>query len=74
MQWAVARVLGLPHNRVNVTCRRLGGGFGGKSMRSCPPAAAVALAAFKLRRQVGATPASFWFIDQTGVLHMHYML
>jgi hypothetical protein len=28
--WAVARVLQLQHNQVHVTCRRVGGGFGGK--------------------------------------------
>ena len=54
VQWAVAQVLALPHNRVNVTCRRAGGGFGGKFTRSCPVAAAAALAAHKLRRQVRA--------------------
>jgi xanthine dehydrogenase molybdopterin-binding subunit B len=52
VQYAVAQVLGLPHNRVGVTCRRAGGGFGGKFTRSCPVAAAAALAAHKLRRQV----------------------
>ena len=52
VQWAVAQALGLQHNQVNVTCRRAGGGFGGKFSRSCPVAAAVAVAAHKLRRQV----------------------
>lgn len=28
--WAVARLLQLQHNQVHVTCRRVGGGFGGK--------------------------------------------
>jgi hypothetical protein len=32
--WAVARVLGLQHNQVHVTCRRVGGGFGGKVRQS----------------------------------------
>ncbi|BDA48926.1 probable indole-3-acetaldehyde oxidase [Coccomyxa sp. Obi] len=52
VQWAVAQALGLQHNQVNVTCRRAGGGFGGKFSRACPVAAAVAVAAHKLRRQV----------------------
>ncbi|KAK9918869.1 hypothetical protein WJX75_007680 [Coccomyxa subellipsoidea] len=52
VQWAVAQALGLPHNRVNVACRRAGGGFGGKFSRACPVAAAAAVAAHKLRRQV----------------------
>jgi CO/xanthine dehydrogenase Mo-binding subunit len=28
--WGVARVLGLQHTQVHVTCKRVGGGFGGK--------------------------------------------
>lgn len=52
VQWAVAQALGLQHNQVNVTCRRAGGGFGGKFSRACPVAAAAAVAAHKLRRQV----------------------
>jgi hypothetical protein len=28
--WGVARALGLQHTQVHVTCRRVGGGFGGK--------------------------------------------
>ena len=52
VQWAVSAALGLPNNRVNVHCRRAGGGFGGKFSRSRPAATAVAVAAYKLRRQV----------------------
>ncbi len=52
--YAVAEALGLPHNRVNVVCRRAGGGFGGKFSRSAPPATAAAVAAQKLKRQVRA--------------------
>lgn len=56
VQWAVSAALNLPHNKVNVHCRRAGGGFGGKFSRSRPAATAVAVAAYKLRRQVGPGP------------------
>ena len=53
MMQTVAMVLGLPHNRCTSRCRRIGGGFGGKALRSAVPAAAVAVAANKLKKQVG---------------------
>ena len=37
---------------LHAVCRRAGGGFGGKSVRSLPPAAAVAVAANKVKRPV----------------------
>lgn len=46
-QAIVAEVLGLPKNRVVVTCLRMGGGFGGKESQANPMAAAAALAAHK---------------------------
>jgi len=49
-QTVVARVLGVPSNRVVVTCLRMGGGFGGKESQANPFAAAAALAAFKTGR------------------------
>ena len=55
VQWAVSSALGLPNNKVNVHCRRAGGGFGGKFSRSRPAATAVAVAAYKLKRQVRLT-------------------
>ncbi|XP_037477157.1 indole-3-acetaldehyde oxidase-like [Triticum dicoccoides] len=48
----IATCLGLPCHNVRVITRRVGGGFGGKAVRSLPVAAACALAAFKLRRPV----------------------
>lgn len=51
-QWAISAALGIPNNKVNVTCRRAGGGFGGKFSRSRPAATAVSVAAYKLKRQV----------------------
>lgn len=38
--------------QVKVSCRRIGGAFGGKSSRCMPPAAAAAVAASKLGRPV----------------------
>jgi len=49
-QKAVAQVLGIPNNRVVVTCIRMGGGFGGKESQANPGAALVALAALKTGR------------------------
>lgn len=46
-QAVVARVLGIPKNRVVVTCLRMGGGFGGKESQANPYAALAALAAWK---------------------------
>ena len=42
----------LPRDAIYAVCRRAGGGFGGKSVRSLPPAAAVAVAANKVKRPV----------------------
>eukprot|EP00884_Botryococcus_braunii_P010388 jgi/Botrbrau1/19350/Bobra.0073s0075.1 len=49
---AVADVLGLPFNKVQAKVRRVGGGFGGKSSRSMPIAAAAAVAANAVKRPV----------------------
>jgi len=51
-QHIVARVLGVPSNRVVVTCLRMGGGFGGKESQANPMAAAAAIAAYKTGRPV----------------------
>ncbi|KAM7528389.1 hypothetical protein LguiB_031799 [Lonicera macranthoides] len=48
----IARCLGIPEHNVRVITRRVGGGFGGKSTKSMPIAAASALAAHKLRHPV----------------------
>jgi xanthine dehydrogenase large subunit len=44
-QHVVARVLGAPYHRVTVTCRRMGGAFGGKESNASWVAAAAAVAA-----------------------------
>jgi len=49
-QIVVGRVLGIPSNRVTVTCLRMGGAFGGKESQANPYAAAAALAAYKTKR------------------------
>ncbi len=52
MQQVVARVLGVAAHRVQVSCRRMGGGFGGKESQSALPAAVAALAARATGRPV----------------------
>ncbi|KAJ9518871.1 hypothetical protein QJQ45_026156, partial [Haematococcus lacustris] len=50
--FTVAAVLGLPHHKVNIRCRRLGGGFGGKASHATKVAAAAAVAAVAAGVQV----------------------
>ena len=52
MQHTVAHALELISNQVQVQCRRMGGGFGGKESQSALPACVAALAAKKLKRPV----------------------
>lgn len=51
-QGYIAKVLGLPSNKISVKCPRTGGGFGGKLTRGQSVACASALASFKLSRPV----------------------
>ncbi|PRQ32716.1 putative oxidoreductase [Rosa chinensis] len=48
----IAKCLGIPESNVRVITRRVGGGFGGKAVKSIPVATACALAAHKLHRPV----------------------
>ncbi|XP_050370750.1 indole-3-acetaldehyde oxidase-like [Argentina anserina] len=48
----IAKCLGIPESNVRVITRRVGGGFGGKAVKSIPVATACALAAHKLQRPV----------------------
>ncbi|KAF8049853.1 hypothetical protein N665_2109s0003 [Sinapis alba] len=48
----IATCLGIPEHNVRVITRRVGGGFGGKAIKSMPVATACALAAHKLNRPV----------------------
>ncbi|RDX68449.1 Abscisic-aldehyde oxidase [Mucuna pruriens] len=52
MHSVIARCLGIPENNVRVITRRIGGGFGGKAIKSIPVATSCALAALKLQRPV----------------------
>ena len=52
MQHLVAHMLGLHSHHVQVQCRRMGGGFGGKESQSALFACVAALAAQKLQRPV----------------------
>jgi xanthine dehydrogenase large subunit len=52
MQHLVAHALGWHANQVQVQCRRMGGGFGGKESQSALPACVAALAASRLQRPV----------------------
>ncbi|MBB3119290.1 xanthine dehydrogenase molybdopterin binding subunit [Pseudoduganella violacea] len=52
MQHVVAHALGLHSHHVQVECRRMGGGFGGKESQSALWAAAAAISASKTRRPV----------------------
>jgi xanthine dehydrogenase large subunit len=52
MQHAVAHALGLAAHAVQVQCRRMGGGFGGKESQSALVACVAALAAQRLARPV----------------------
>ncbi len=52
VQHIVARILGCDYNRVPVTCRRMGGGFGGKESNASWIAAAAALGAHLAGRPV----------------------
>jgi xanthine dehydrogenase large subunit len=52
MQHLVAHALHLGSNQVQVQCRRMGGGFGGKESQSALPACVAALAAKRLNKPV----------------------
>ncbi len=56
MQHLVAHALGLRSNQVQVECRRMGGGFGGKESQSAIFACIAAVAAQRLNRPVKLRP------------------
>jgi xanthine dehydrogenase large subunit len=56
MQHTVAHALHIGSHRVQVVCRRMGGGFGGKESQSALFACVAALAAAKLKRPVKLRP------------------
>jgi xanthine dehydrogenase large subunit len=69
VQHVVARVLGLDYNRVTVTCRRMGGGFGGKESNASWVAAAAAIAARATGRPVKLRLARRADMTATGKRH-----
>ena len=56
MQHTVAHMLGRASHQVQVSCRRMGGGFGGKESQSALFACVAALAAARLQRPVKLRP------------------
>jgi xanthine dehydrogenase large subunit len=69
IQVVVARCLGLRQNQVVCTCRRMGGGFGGKETQAAHPALLAALAAFKTRRPARVVLANDRDMEVTGKRH-----
>ena len=52
VQKLIAEVLGIPFNKVTVSTRRMGGGFGGKETQAAPWACIAALLAWRNQRAV----------------------
>ncbi|MBP6903434.1 MAG: xanthine dehydrogenase molybdopterin binding subunit [Burkholderiaceae bacterium] len=69
MQHAVAHVLHVAAHRVQVSCRRMGGGFGGKESQSAVFACVAALAASKLQQPVKLRPDRDDDFEITGRRH-----
>ena len=69
MQHAVANALRLAAHKVQVSCRRMGGGFGGKESQSALFACVAAVAAAKLGRPVKLRPDRDDDIQITGGRH-----
>jgi xanthine dehydrogenase molybdopterin binding subunit/xanthine dehydrogenase small subunit len=68
-QLIVARVLGLPANRVVCRSLRMGGGFGGKETQANPYAAVAALAAWRTGRPVRIKLSRALDMQLTGKRH-----
>jgi xanthine dehydrogenase large subunit len=68
-QEVVARVLGVPRNRVVVQCLRMGGGFGGKETQANLWAAVAAVAALRLKRPVRVRLTRYQDMVMTGKRH-----
>ncbi len=61
-QLVLAKVLGVPANRIVCRVKRMGGGFGGKETRTVPISAAVAAAAKKVGNLINNI-SSFHFVS-----------
>ena len=71
-QEVVARVLGVPRNRVTVQCLRMGGAFGGKEVQANPWAAVAALGTWKTGRPVRVRLPRRLDMALTGKRHPFY--
>ncbi|RMF64725.1 MAG: xanthine dehydrogenase [Calditrichaeota bacterium] len=69
VQRTAARILGVPHHKIEVDVKRLGGGFGGKEDQATPWACLAALAAWHLDRPVELVLHRFDDIKMTGKRH-----
>lgn len=69
VQHVVARILGCDYNRVPVSCRRMGGGFGGKESNASWIGAAAALGAHLTGRPVKLRPPRRADMAATGKRH-----
>ncbi|MBL7978786.1 MAG: molybdopterin-dependent oxidoreductase [Bacteroidetes Order II. Incertae sedis bacterium] len=69
VQRTIARVLGLPMNRIEVDVTRLGGGFGGKEDQASLWGALAALAAWKTGKAAKLVPHRMQDLRMTGKRH-----
>lgn len=66
VQKTTARILGVPHHKVEIDVKRLGGGFGGKEDQATPWACLAALAAWHTRKPVELVLPRHQDITMTG--------
>lgn len=69
VQKMVANILGLPHHKIEVDVKRLGGGFGGKEDQATAWACLPALAAWRLNKPVELVLSRHDDIKMTGKRH-----
>jgi xanthine dehydrogenase large subunit len=69
VQKAVAKILGVPHHKVEVDVKRLGGGFGGKEDQATPWSCLAALAAWHAQKPVELVLPRHEDIKMTGKRH-----
>ena len=69
VQKAVANILGLPHHKIEVDVKRLGGAFGGKEVQGNSWASMAALAANHLQRPVQIVLSRLEDLRMTGKRH-----
>ncbi|MFQ5640764.1 MAG: molybdopterin cofactor-binding domain-containing protein, partial [bacterium] len=69
VQRTVAKILGVPHHKIEVDVKRLGGGFGGKEDQATPWSCLAALAAWHLQKPVELVLSRFDDIKMTGKRH-----